>query len=95
MKPRTGLMAVFNGPGKPLEIVTREVAEPAAGQALLRLAYSGICGTDVHIHEGCLAMPAMPLVIGHEFSGTVEALGTRPASDGLGAPLARGDAVIA
>ena len=78
-----------------MEIVTREVAAPGAGEALLRLAFSGICGTDVHIHEGCLAMPAMPLVIGHEFSGTVAALGTEPAADGLGAPLACGDAVIA
>ena len=95
MKPRTGRLAVFSGPGKPLAVVTREVAAPGAGEALLRLAFSGICGTDVHIHEGCLAMPAMPLVIGHEFSGTVAALGTEPASDGLGAPLARGDAVIA
>jgi len=56
--------------------------------------YSGVCGTDVHIHAGRLGMPDFPLIIGHEFTGTVEALGSE-GCDGLGRPLAVGDRVIA
>ena len=90
-----GKAAIFNGKGRPLELADFDVAAPVPGQVLLKLAYSGICGTDVHIHEGFLGMPDMPLVIGHEFSGTVEQLGSTPATDGLGTPIAKGDAVIA
>lgn len=95
MQSFTGKIAVFHGQGQPLQLVEHPVTPPGANQALLRLAYSGICGTDVHIHQGFLGMPDMPLVIGHEFSGTVERLGEGRAVDGLGTPLATGDAVIA
>lgn len=67
-----GKIAVFNGIGRPFELIEHVVTPPAAGQALLKLAYSGICGTDVHIQNGFLPMPNIPLVLGHEFSGTIE-----------------------
>jgi threonine dehydrogenase-like Zn-dependent dehydrogenase len=95
MRSPHGKVALFTGCNKPLTIAEYPVVAPAAEQALLKLTCSGICGTDVHIHEGFLGMPDMPLVIGHEFSGTVEQLGSTPMRDGLGTPLAAGDPVIA
>lgn len=95
MSQLSGKVAVFNGKGKPFQIEQYGVAPPGPGEVLLKLSYSGICGTDVHIHDGFMAMPEMPLVIGHEFSGTVEKLGTGARTDGLGTPLTKGDAAIA
>lgn len=50
------------------------IPRPGPGQALLRVRASGICGTDVHIREGRFALP-LPLRMGHEPVGEVEALG--------------------
>lgn len=88
-------LTVFHGANQEFEVRERPVAEPAPGTAGLSLISSGICGTDVHIHGGYLAMPDIPLVIGHEFIGTVDALGEGAARDALGNELHRGDRVIA
>jgi len=53
-----------------------DIVEPAigTGDVLVRVAYCGICGTDLHIYDG--EFPAkFPLVLGHEFSGVVERTG--------------------
>lgn len=54
-----------------------EVALPAIGPAdvLIRVARTGICGTDVHMFNGHYAADRLPLVPGHEFCGTVARLG--------------------
>ena len=54
----------------------REVADPklAPNEALLRIDACGLCGTDLHIHEGEFG-PRFPLIPGHEFTGTVVELG--------------------
>jgi threonine dehydrogenase-like Zn-dependent dehydrogenase len=91
---KTGAAAVYVGSGKPMEIRNYPVSEPGAHQVLLRLERSGICGTDVHIIEGRLALPA-PMILGHEFVGRVEALGDDCKQDGLGSPLQPGDMAIA
>jgi threonine dehydrogenase-like Zn-dependent dehydrogenase len=61
----------------------REVASPdapAPGEVIIAVSAAGICGTDLHIYEwtaGYEAMTrAMPVTLGHEFSGTVAAVGT-------------------
>ena len=61
---------------KPGEIVVQEVEkpQPGAGEVLVRVMASGICGTDVHIFHGEY-MGDYPIIPGHEFSGTVEAIG--------------------
>ena len=87
--------AVFQGAGNKFSIRAFDVAVPAAGSAGLELISSGICGTDVHIYEGRLGMPDLPLIIGHEFIGKIDALGEGGAVDALGNPLAAGDKVIA
>lgn len=87
--------AVFHGAGKDLTIQEYEVTAAAPGHAGLKLISSGICGTDVHIHEGRLGMPEMPLIPGHEFIGEIDSLGSENARDALGNPLQTGDRAIA
>ena len=49
---------------------------PPPGQVRLKVAYCGVCGTDVHIYHGAMDKRVkMPQVIGHEVSGEIEALG--------------------
>ena len=59
-------------PLKPAEL---EVPEPGAGQILIKVAACGVCRTDLHIFDGELPHPKLPLVLGHEIVGHVEALG--------------------
>lgn len=65
---------------------------PGPGQALLRVKAVGICGSDLHSYKDARigdVTVAEPLVLGHEFSGVVEAVGP-DALDGHGRPLAVG-----
>ena len=58
------------------EISSRSVAEPSPGEVRIRIAYCGICGTDLHIFHG--AMPHRlgdKRILGHEASGIVDAVG--------------------
>jgi 2-desacetyl-2-hydroxyethyl bacteriochlorophyllide A dehydrogenase len=53
-----------------------EPAAPAPGQVQIKVAYTGLCGTDLHILHGDMdARVTMPLVFGHEMSGTIAAIG--------------------
>ncbi|MCI9297359.1 MAG: alcohol dehydrogenase catalytic domain-containing protein [Lachnospiraceae bacterium] len=53
-----------------------DTPEPAAGQVRIKVAYCGICGTDLHIFEGDGGYPTKPpVILGHEVSGVVEAVG--------------------
>lgn len=65
--------AVVTAPG---EIAIEEVADPTPGDndVVVEVAAVGICGTDLHIFEGEFA-PKLPIVPGHEMSGTVVAVG--------------------
>ena len=61
----------------------RDVPEPGAplaGEVIVRVAATGVCGTDLHIYEwtpGYEAMtPCMPVTLGHEFSGVVDQVGS-------------------
>jgi aryl-alcohol dehydrogenase len=55
------------------ELVELEQEEPRAGEMRVRLVATGICHTDLHAHEGRLS--PLPIVLGHEGAGVVEALG--------------------
>ena len=61
--------------GRPLE--ARELPEPVAspGQVLLDVAACGVCRTDLHVLDGELKEPALPLVLGHQVVGRVIAAG--------------------
>ena len=87
--------AVFHGAGQAFEVREFEVAAPGKNTAGLKLVSSGICGTDVHIYQGYLKMPDFPLIPGHEFIGTIDALGPGAAADALGNELHCGDIAVA
>lgn len=93
MKAELVKAAVFTGANTALEIREYPVSLPREGEVGVSLERSGICGTDVHIHEGRLAIPG-PFIPGHEFIGTVDALGKGAVHDGRGKKLKRGDRVI-
>src|SRR5919201_6371599 len=62
-------------PGRPLEL--REQADPRADELhiVLRVTACAVCRTDLHIADGELAEPKLPLVLGHQIVGRVEAVG--------------------
>ncbi|MBE7067148.1 MAG: hypothetical protein E7385_06315 [Ruminococcaceae bacterium] len=62
--------AIFMGAHKDFEVKDFEVTPPPKGYAQLELIASGICGTDVHFHNGKLAITP-PTIIGHEFVGKI------------------------
>jgi len=66
--------AVLNRVGEPLAIETLTMAPLAAGDVLVRLKASGLCHTDLEVMQGSLAYP-LPIVLGHEGAGIVEAVG--------------------
>ncbi len=53
----------------------KAMPEPAAGQVRVRVAACGVCRTDLHVVDGELTKPKLPLVPGHEIVGTVDAVG--------------------
>lgn len=66
--------AVLTAVGAPLEVVDLEVLEPRAGEVLVRYAACGVCHSDLHVITGALPHP-LPVVLGHEGAGVVEAVG--------------------
>ncbi|HKO15591.1 MAG TPA: zinc-dependent alcohol dehydrogenase family protein [Gemmatimonadaceae bacterium] len=81
---------VLEAPRSPLRERDIPCPEPAAGQMLIRVRACGVCRTDLHIVDGELLRPKLPLVPGHEIAGVVERLGTGvqgfAAGDRVGVP---------
>ena len=76
MSPQTMNAAIYRG-NKQFSVEQKPVAMPGAGEVAVRIAYCGICGTDMHVYHGHMdARVGFERVIGHEMSGTVEAVGT-------------------
>jgi propanol-preferring alcohol dehydrogenase len=59
-----------------LEAETRPIPTPGPGQLLIRVHACGVCRTDLHVVDGDLPNPSIPIVPGHEVVGRVEAVGT-------------------
>ncbi len=61
-----------------LRLEERPMPEPKAGEVRIKVAYCGVCGTDHHIFHGDGGMTDVPVgtVIGHEFSGVVDKVGS-------------------
>jgi len=66
---------VLERPGEPLKPQRRPVPEPGPGQILLRVKACGVCRTDLHLVDGELPRPKLPVIPGHEVVGEVVASG--------------------
>ncbi|HET7601151.1 MAG TPA: zinc-dependent alcohol dehydrogenase family protein [Gemmatimonadales bacterium] len=66
---------VLDRPGSPLRPAERPDPVPGPGQVLLEVRACAVCRTDLHVAEGDLPDPKLPLVPGHEIVGRVAALG--------------------
>ncbi len=66
---------VLETPGLPLRPMDLPQPRPGPGQLLIRVHACGVCRTDLHIVDGELPNPKLPLVPGHEIVGTVAARG--------------------
>jgi len=74
---------------KTFNIIEKEIEHPGAGEVRIKVAYVGVCGTDVHIYHGMMDKRVnMPETIGHEMSGVIDAVGSG-VSD-----YAKGDKVV-
>ena len=65
---------LFEGAG-PLRLAEVPVPQPGPGQVLLRVQACGVCHTDLHIVDGELNKPKLPLILGHQIVGQVASLG--------------------
>ncbi|QIZ01821.2 zinc-binding dehydrogenase [Streptomyces sp. S1D4-11] len=78
---------------QPLKLREFDLPPAPAGGLVVACGYGGVCGTDLHLQKGHLAVPT-PLVLGHEGLGVVHELGPGTGVDAAGRPLRVGDAVM-
>lgn len=61
---------------KTFKVIEKEIEEPKVGEVRIKVAYVGVCGTDVHIYHGMMDKRVnIPETIGHEMSGVIDAIG--------------------
>jgi len=81
---------VLPAAGQALRMEQRPLPQPAAGELRLRVLACAVCRTDLHVVDGDLPLPVLPIVPGHEIVGEVEALGagvnTHRVGDQVGVP---------
>jgi propanol-preferring alcohol dehydrogenase len=75
---------VLEKAGEPLTLKIIPLPRPAAGQVLVKVLACGVCRTDLHIVDGELNHPKLPLVPGHEIVGQVAATGEQVTRLGVG-----------
>ena len=66
--------ALLEAPGQPLRVHDVRIAEPGAGQVRVRVRHCGVCHSDLSIVDGTFPSP-LPIVLGHEAAGEVDAIG--------------------
>ncbi len=71
------LAMLLDAPGKPLRLADLPIPTAKPNQVLLRVHACGVCRTDLHIVDGELTHPKLPLIPGHQIVGTVVAMGDR------------------
>jgi propanol-preferring alcohol dehydrogenase len=75
---------VLDWPGLPLVMREREAPAPGRGEVLVEIAACGVCRTDLHVVDGELPQPKLPIVPGHEIVGRVAAIGEDVAAFAVG-----------
>src|SRR5213080_361874 len=75
---------VLERPRTPLVMRERPERMPAAGEILIEVAACGVCRTDLHVVDGELLNPKLPIIPGHEIVGRVAAIGAGAAELALG-----------
>jgi alcohol dehydrogenase, propanol-preferring len=75
---------ILDVPGEPLRIAEAPVPEPGEGQLLLSVHCCAVCRTDLHVVDGELPHPRLPLIPGHQIVGTVEKIGGHAGSFAVG-----------
>jgi propanol-preferring alcohol dehydrogenase len=78
---------VLEGAGLALVAGEIERPEPGPGEILIRVEACAVCRTDLHVVDGELTEPKLPLVLGHEIVGTVAVLGAGVTRFALGARI--------
>jgi propanol-preferring alcohol dehydrogenase len=76
---------VLDAPGQPLHLTERPRPVPGPGQLLLAVRACGVCRTDLHLVDGELPDPVLPIVPGHEIVGEVIACGPGVTEHAVGA----------
>jgi S-(hydroxymethyl)glutathione dehydrogenase/alcohol dehydrogenase len=66
---------VLYRPREPLAVEALDLDEPAPGEVLVRLAASGVCHSCLHIMDGSMSWPELPVVLGDEGAGTILQVG--------------------
>jgi S-(hydroxymethyl)glutathione dehydrogenase/alcohol dehydrogenase len=66
--------AVLHEVGRPMQLEEVELAEPRAGEVLVRVLAAGVCHSDLHYMVGDLKCP-LPVILGHEGAGIIERVG--------------------
>jgi propanol-preferring alcohol dehydrogenase len=66
---------LFTGIGRPLREAELPRPSPGPGEVRLEVSACGVCRTDLHIVDGELAQPKLPLVLGHQIVGRIRELG--------------------
>jgi propanol-preferring alcohol dehydrogenase len=67
---------ILDRPEAPLRLAEVPRPEPGPGQVLLRVRVCGVCRTDLHVVDGDLPDPKLPLILGHQIVGMVEGVGS-------------------
>jgi propanol-preferring alcohol dehydrogenase len=75
---------ILDVPGEPLRVAEVPLPEPGEGQLLLRVHCCAVCRTDLHVVDGELPHPRLPLIPGHQIVGTVEKIGGHAGSFAVG-----------
>lgn len=77
---------IMEAPGRPLKLVEAQMPAPGPGQVRVKILSCGICRTDLHVLDGELPRPKLPLIPGHQIVGLVDSLGADAGGSSAPAP---------
>jgi alcohol dehydrogenase, propanol-preferring len=75
---------VLDKPGQPLQLRDVPKPKPGRGQLLVRVSTCAVCRTDLHVIDGELPDPKLPLILGHQIVGRIEEIGDETSNFAIG-----------